>query len=105
MIKTIFVLFIIGLPVIFQGCASRSAILKGYDFTQIKRIAVLDFSGQEPNSGKIVADEFVRQFMFKGIDVVDRKTAGNVLFRGARENTNFLKVCLFGFGKAMHRDE
>ncbi|MFH1260026.1 MAG: hypothetical protein ABII74_09535 [Elusimicrobiota bacterium] len=87
MIRTILVFFIAGLLTIFQGCAPRAAILQGYDFTRIKRIAVLDFSGQEVNSGKIVADEFVRQFMYRGIDVVDRKTAGE----DTRKKTNFLK--------------
>ncbi len=87
MIRTIFVFFIVGLLTIFQGCAPRSAILKGYDFTRIKRIAVLDFSGQEVSSGKIVADEFVRQFMYRGIDVVDRKTVEE----DTRKKTNFLR--------------
>jgi len=66
---------------LFFGCAPRTAIRKGYDFTKINRIGVLEFTsyGEEINSGNAVADEFMRQLIFRGIDVIERERLESLL--------------------------
>ncbi|PIU84155.1 MAG: hypothetical protein COS68_00280 [Elusimicrobia bacterium CG06_land_8_20_14_3_00_38_11] len=54
----------------FSGCATtKTVVKKGYDFSNIKKIAVLKFSGI---GGEAVANEFIRQFLASGISVIDR---------------------------------
>jgi len=67
--------------VLLSGCAPRVAIKKEYDFTKINRMGVLEFISyrDEINSGNVVADEFVRQFIFRGIDVIERERMESLL--------------------------
>ena len=54
----------------FSGCVTtKTVVKKGYDFSNIKKIAVLKFSGI---GGEAVANEFIRQFLASGISVIDR---------------------------------
>lgn len=65
-----------SLYVIFTGCATPNTVVKkGYDFSGIKKVAVLKFSG---NGGSAVANEFIRQFLSAGIDVLDKTDAESV---------------------------
>lgn len=70
-----FVLLII-LILIFGGCAPRMAVKPGYDFSKIKRIAVLQFDGEK---GSAVADVFILELMKKGIDVMERSKIESIL--------------------------
>lgn len=67
---------IIGIIIsVFCGCAYQQvAIKKGYDFSKIKRVAVVGFSGYSNfrNSGDVVADEFIMQLINKGFSVIER---------------------------------
>jgi len=65
----------------FYGCAPRTAIRKGYDFNRINRIGVLEFTsyGNEINSGNVVADEFMRELIFRGFDVIERERLESLL--------------------------
>jgi hypothetical protein len=57
------------LSTVLIACApTRLAIKTGYDFSQIKIIGVSEFGG-EGESGKIVQEEFIRQFLKKGLIV------------------------------------
>lgn len=89
--------FLSGLLFI-QGCAERVAILRGYDFTKIKKVAILDFSAADPVSGKIVADEFARHFLAKGIEVSDREVVKKFLAEESPEKDNYLKRIRDSFG-------
>ena len=61
---------------LFSGCAmTNTAAKKGYDFSGIKKVAVLKFSG---NGGAAVANEFIRQFLSSGIGVIDKTDAESV---------------------------
>jgi hypothetical protein len=55
--------------------AQRVAYKEGFNFSEIKSVTVGDFtpSSQMPNSGSVVASEFVRQLLQKGYSV---KTSG-----------------------------
>jgi hypothetical protein len=54
----------------FIGCATtKTVVKKGFDFSGIKKVAVLKFSG---NGGNAVANEFIRQFLSAGINVIDK---------------------------------
>ena len=58
------------LSAVFSGCASTKTVAKkGFDFSSIKKVAVLKFSG---NGGAAVVNEFIRQFLSAGINVVDK---------------------------------
>ena len=70
-----------SLLLLFFGCAPPTAIRKEYDFTKINRIGVLEFTGYggEINSGNAVSDEFVRQLIFRGLDVIERERLESLL--------------------------
>lgn len=54
----------------FTGCAAtKTVVKKGYDFSNVKKIAVLKFSG---NGGEALSNEFISQFLASGISVIDR---------------------------------
>lgn len=53
------------------ACAPIVAVKKGYDFSQIQKVAVLYFDG-EGVSGRVVSDEFIRQLVQSGVEVVER---------------------------------
>jgi len=78
-----FLIFVLNLFFLtfFFGCAPRTAIRKGYDFNRINRIGVLEFTsyGYETNSGNAVADEFVRELIFRGFDVIERERMEGLL--------------------------
>jgi len=59
---------------LFAGCVPRVAVRSGYDFTGIQRVGVLNFVNylSFENSGSAVADEFVRQLVMEGYDIVER---------------------------------
>lgn len=60
----------------FIGCAStKTAVKKGFNFSSIKKIAVLKFSG---SGGEAVANEFIRQFLASGVIVIDKSNTENV---------------------------
>ncbi|MEW6556627.1 MAG: hypothetical protein AB1349_04640 [Elusimicrobiota bacterium] len=60
----------------FFGCATtKTVIKKGYDFSSIKKIAVLKFSG---DGGDAVSNEFIRQFLSAGLNVIDRTDIQNI---------------------------
>jgi len=64
------------------SCAtSNIAIKSGYDFTQVKKVAVLAFnpSPDNPNSGVMVADIFAKNLLRTGYDVVERNDLAKVL--------------------------
>ena len=61
---------------VFTGCATTKTVVKrGYDFSNIKKVAVLKFSG---NGGEAVANEFIRQFLASGIIVIDKSSVETV---------------------------
>jgi len=74
-------ILIFSLLLLFFGCAPPTAIRKEYDFTKINRIGVLEFTGYggEINSGNAVSDEFVRQLIFRGLDVIERERLESLL--------------------------
>ncbi|MFH1540345.1 MAG: hypothetical protein ABID79_00590 [Elusimicrobiota bacterium] len=54
---------------VFTGCATKAVVKKDYNFSAIKKVAVFKFSG---NGGEAVSNEFIRQFLASGVNVVDR---------------------------------
>lgn len=55
---------------VFSGCTSAGTVVKkNYDFSNIKKIAVLRFTG---DGGDAVSNEFMKQFLASSVDVVDR---------------------------------
>ena len=68
--------------VFLAGCSSqRVAVKKDYNFAKIQRVAILGFSSHMDyrNSGDVVADEFVTQFMKRGFQVVERSKINSIL--------------------------
>lgn len=56
---------------LFSCAYPRAAYKTGFDFSKIRTIGVGDFSsvGNEPNSGSVVANEFMRQLLSEGYSV------------------------------------
>jgi len=70
------------LAIFLAGCSSqRVAIRKDYNFSNIKRVAILGFSSHMDfrNSGDAVADEFLLQLMRKGYKVIERSKINSIL--------------------------
>ncbi|NLB35325.1 MAG: hypothetical protein GX817_05875 [Elusimicrobia bacterium] len=67
------------------GCRPKVALLDGYDFGKIQRVGVIKFdssrvsfgSGYDP--GNAVADEFVFQFINRGVRVIERSRIEQIL--------------------------
>ncbi|MFH1380522.1 MAG: CsgG/HfaB family protein [bacterium] len=76
--KQLFIYFITALIFCLHGCAPTAAVKKGYDFSRIKKVAVLPFEGGGV-TGKIVADDFIRQLLLSDIEVVEREHIEHLL--------------------------
>ncbi|OQA91155.1 MAG: hypothetical protein BWY26_01145 [Elusimicrobia bacterium ADurb.Bin231] len=58
------------ISLLMAGCsASRVVVKKNFNFSSIKKVAVLKFSG---SGGEAVSNEIIRQLLGAGIGVVDR---------------------------------
>jgi curli biogenesis system outer membrane secretion channel CsgG len=71
-----------AISMLLSSCAVESVVLKpGYDFKQIKRVAVIDFSdaAYSPNSGSLVSDLFVKYMLKTGYNVVERNELAAIL--------------------------
>ena len=61
----------------FIGCGgTRSVVKKGFDFSNIKKVAVLRFTGA---GGEVISNEFMKQFLSAGISVIDRTDITSVV--------------------------
>ena len=59
-----------------SGCASTKPVVKsGYNFSNIKKVAVLKFTG---TGGVNISNEFISQLLASGINVVDRTDIENI---------------------------
>ncbi|MFW6134572.1 MAG: CsgG/HfaB family protein [Elusimicrobiota bacterium] len=76
---------IIGSLFFISGCGPKAAFISDYDFSKIERIGVLKFDSSQVNyfssydPGYAVADEFVFQFVKRGVKVVERSRIEQVL--------------------------
>ncbi len=76
---------LIVLAVLFYGCGPKVAFIEGYDFGRIERVGVIKFDSSQVNyfssfdPGSAVADEFVFQFINRGVRVVERSRLENIL--------------------------
>jgi curli biogenesis system outer membrane secretion channel CsgG len=61
--------------VVLSSCAGQSIVLKpNYDFSKIKRVAVLEFEDAPyvPNSGSMVSQLFIQHLLSAGYNVIER---------------------------------
>ena len=74
-------IFLFSFLALLFGCVPLTAIKKGYDFTKINRIGVLEFTSyrEEIYAGNAVTDEFIRQLIFRDIDVIERERLESLL--------------------------
>ncbi len=64
------------------GCSTATIALKsGYDFSKVKKIAVLRFNGvpENPNSGDMVADIFAKNLLNAGYTVIERNDLDKII--------------------------
>ncbi|OGF44236.1 MAG: hypothetical protein A2452_05515 [Candidatus Firestonebacteria bacterium RIFOXYC2_FULL_39_67] len=76
------IMAVIAVAILLNACSfQRVAVKKGYDFSGIKRIAVLGFTNnlEFKNSGDVVADEFVMQLLNKSYSVIERGRINAIL--------------------------
>ncbi|HBU69738.1 MAG TPA: hypothetical protein DEE98_05080 [Elusimicrobia bacterium] len=73
-INKLSLLFALAFAVFFSSCATQTLVLKqGYDFSKVKRVAVLPFSGDiYSNSGQMVSEIFMKHLLGAGYNVVER---------------------------------
>jgi curli biogenesis system outer membrane secretion channel CsgG len=62
--------------VFVSGCVTNMAVKPGYDFSKVRRIAVINFDGEQ---GGAAADIFILELMRKGFDVAERSKLESVL--------------------------
>lgn len=93
-------LFILSL-VILSSCALRSSVLRsGYDFSKIKKIAVLDFKSADfqPISGHMASDIYIKYLLHEGYNVIERIELDSILrehdivFSGAMDPKQIKKI-------------
>jgi curli biogenesis system outer membrane secretion channel CsgG len=68
--------------ILLNSCATQSTSIKsGYNFTKIKRIAVLDFTDafNQPLSGTMASEVFIKYMLKAGYDVVERNELDKIL--------------------------
>ncbi|MFH1352116.1 MAG: CsgG/HfaB family protein [bacterium] len=81
----LFLSFTLATCAVLTGCAIKVAVRRDYDFKKIERIGVLAFDNSQIqyfpsyNPGNAVADEFVFQFISRGIKVVERSRIQSIL--------------------------
>jgi hypothetical protein len=68
--------YLLLISIFISGCAPNMAIKPGYDFSGIKRIAVLNFDGEK---GSAAADIFILELMKKGFDVIERSRIESII--------------------------
>lgn len=76
---------LISSALIFFGCVTPRGVFKaGYDFSAIKtiRIDTLTSVANQPNSGAVAADEFMRQMLSRGYSVKMGSGAADVILTG-----------------------
>ena len=87
-LNKVFLLFLavtLAVYTLFIGCGPKVAIRKDYDFKKIVQVGVLKFHSSQIqflssyNPGNAVADEFVFQFLSRGIKVIERSRIESVL--------------------------
>jgi len=67
------------------GCGPRVALVDGYDFGRVQRVGVIKFDssrvsfGPGYDPGSAVADEFVFQFINRGVRVIERSRIEQIL--------------------------
>ncbi|MFC1566399.1 CsgG/HfaB family protein [bacterium] len=79
-LKKIIILF--SLSSILFACAPYGVLKSGFDITSVNSIGVLSFhaySAQYPASGEIIADEFSKQLLMKGYNIVERRRVNEIL--------------------------
>lgn len=68
--KSLKIYLILLFSLFISGCMStRSVVKKNYNFSLIRKVAVLKFSGP---GGDAVSNEFIRQFIEANISVIDK---------------------------------
>jgi len=74
-------IFLILNFLLLTGCAPYLAYKKDYDFSKIKKIAVLNFDSYIgfDSSGKVIRDETIRFLLSNNISVVEREKIDAVL--------------------------
>ena len=63
------------LALLLSACSSSTIVMKpGYDFSKIKRVAVLEFrnSAYYPNSGAMVSQMFAKYMLKAGYNIIER---------------------------------
>lgn len=76
-----------------SACASQSIVVKqGYDFSQIKRIAVLQFKdpSYSPNTGSMVGQLFIKYMLKSGYNVIERDELDALLKERSLTEANLL---------------
>jgi len=70
---------------LFHGCAYRVAVKKGYDFGNVKNVAVAVFKSSEgiEAAGDAVRDIFTKSFLESGISVVESKVFDKMIAHGS----------------------
>jgi len=81
--KTGFALMFLFLITFLSSCGSTAVVVMkpGYDFSKIKRIAVIDFkdSPNYPNSGSIVSEMFAKYLLMTGFNIIERDQLDAIL--------------------------
>lgn len=105
--KTLISLLLL-LPVFLVSCASNTVVMKpGYDFSKIKRIAVIEFrnSAYYPNSGSMVSQLFAKYMLKAGYNVIERDELEALLRERQLSTANLLEPStVLNYGKLLGID-
>ncbi len=87
-------LLFVFLGIMLSSCGSTATIVmkQNYDFSKIKRIAVIDFkdSPNYPNSGSIVSELFAKYLLMTGFNIIEREQMDTLLREHNLQLTNLM---------------
>lgn len=92
-INKFFIVLFLFASIFLSSCATQSIVLKnGYDFTQIRRIAVIQFKDPTYTSstGAMVSQLFMKYFLKSGYNVVERDELDTILREKQLSENNIL---------------
>jgi hypothetical protein len=87
------ILLSLFLALFMTSCGTQTIVVKpGYDFSKIKRVAVLNFNDAPyaPNSGQVPSELFTKYLLKTGYDVIERAQIDAII----REHQLFLQGVL-----------
>jgi len=93
-LKISLALLFLFIAAVLTSCGGTAVVVMkpGYDFSKIKRVAVIEFkdSPNYPNSGSIVSEMFAKYLLMTGFNIIERDQLDTILKEHNLQLTNVM---------------